>query len=155
MATMNGAKHPLFLTLLVAAALLASCIVKDPALDDDDSADECDEAESVLTPFMVEGQMWCEEEMPGNMTCFDCHLCAVSEGAEVNLQHYVCNYCHNGPNGEILDPENAGDCGCEGLDCVENTELTCDDCHTDGCNGYVSAQVQRDNCLYCHDNPDR
>ena len=33
---------------------------------------------------------------------------------------------------------------------VHGTELGCEDCHTDGCNGYVSAQVQRDSCMYCH-----
>jgi len=140
------------------AALLLTwvvgCIDKDPTLTDDDTADddtsECIEAESLIVDVFVEGQAWCEQEMPGYTTCFDCHFCGVTEAAEVSKTHFTCNFCHNGPNGEILD-ETTGMCGCEGLDCANPPEnLGCDECHTDGCNGYVSAQVQRDHCLYCH-----
>ena len=141
-------------TGLVALLLMGTigCIDKDPSLptDDDDTTDDCIEAESLIEDFFIEGQAWCEQEMPGNTTCFDCHFCGVTEAAEVSKTHYTCNFCHNGPNGEILD-EATGMCGCEGLDCADPPEnLGCDECHTDGCNGYVSAQVQRDHCLYCH-----
>ncbi len=134
------------------SALAGGCIVKTQVPADDDTTEVCIEDESVLTPYYVEGgQVWCGAEMPGDSTCFDCHLCAASEEAVVSKQHYVCNFCHDGPSGEITNPEHAESCGCAGLTCEDPTEpLGCEDCHTDGCNGYVSAQVQRDNCLYCH-----
>lgn len=143
---------PAALPLLAAVLVAAGCIDKtgeQPA--DDDSAGECVQTESVIEPVFVEdGGLWCGKEMPGDTTCFDCHFCPASEGTTLSVQHYVCNYCHNGPSGEVLGEHGAG-CGCEGLDCeTEPLELLCSDCHTDGCNGFVSAQVQRDSCLYCH-----
>jgi len=136
---------------LAALALAAGCIEKTGEPEDDDSATECVETETVLELVYVEGGgPWCGQDMPGDTTCFDCHFCPASEGTTLSVQHYVCNYCHNGPSGEVLGEHGAG-CGCEGLDCdVEPLELLCQDCHTDGCNGFVSAQVQRDSCMFCH-----
>lgn len=135
----------------MAALALPGCIEKTAVPGDDDTGEECVEEQSVVTRYFVEGQAWCGEEMPGDSTCFDCHLCAVSDEAVVDKQHYVCNFCHDGPSGEITNPEHAETCGCAGLTCEEPVEpLGCEDCHTDGCNGYVSAQVQRDSCMYCH-----
>ena len=138
---------------LAACAVVSGCIDKtgEQPQDDDSGEGECVETESVLELVFVEdGGQWCGREMPGDTTCFDCHFCPASEGSTLSVQHYVCNYCHNGPSGEVLGEHGAGR-GCEGLDCeVEPLELHCQDCHTDGCNGFVSAQVQRDSCLYCH-----
>jgi hypothetical protein len=143
---------------MVATAMLlvAGCITKDPDAtpDDDDDSAECPEVEILVEDFLVEGQPWCGEPMPDHTTCFDCHLCAITPEASVNKQHYVCNYCHDGPSGEVTKPENAVSCGCDGLLCDPLPEtLGCADCHTDGCNGYVSSQVQRDHCLFCHPDP--
>jgi|ETNmetMinimDraft_26_1059896.scaffolds.fasta_scaffold90362_2 hypothetical protein len=143
---------PLLSVLLLPALILGAGCVRKSAVDDDDTTEECVEEESLLTPYYVEGgQIWCGSEMPGDMTCFDCHLCAVSDEAAVSKQHYVCNFCHDGPSGEVTDTEHAETCGCVGLTCEDPTApLGCVDCHKDGCNGYVSAQVMRDSCLYCH-----
>ncbi len=140
---------------LVLAALVTAapgCVPKEalPA-DDDDTTEECLEAESHIELFFYEGQAWCGEAMPGNTTCFDCHFCAVTPEAAVSNTHYVCNYCHAGPAGEILDGH--GDaCGCAGLTCEGDIPdpFPCQECHTDGCNGFISAEWQRYNCLYCH-----
>ncbi len=147
----SSLRRPFVLGLMAASLVAAGCIDKTETPGDDDSAGECVETESVIELVFVEdGGEWCGEEMPGNTTCFDCHFCPASEGTTLSVQHYVCNYCHNGPSGEVLGEHGAG-CGCEGLDCsVEPLDLQCSECHTDGCNGFVSAQVQRDSCLYCH-----
>ena len=54
------------------------------------------------------------------------------------------------PNGEVLD-QHGDSCGCEGLDCETIPDpFPCQECHTDGCNGFISAEWQRWNCMYCH-----
>lgn len=143
---------PLLAAAVLFLALGGGCIEKTRVPGDDDTTEPCIETESLVTRYYVEGgQVWCGAEMPADSTCFDCHLCAASEEAVISKQHYVCNFCHDGPSGEITDLEHAETCGCAGLTCEDPTApLGCDDCHTDGCNGYVSAQVQRDHCLYCH-----
>jgi hypothetical protein len=143
----------LALALGCGLALAVGCIEKTDPPADDDTTGECVEAPVLVVDvfYNVDSPTWCESEMPGNTSCYECHLCGQTPGAEVDKQHFVCNYCHSEPDGSVPPEGHGSACGCDGLDCsTDPPVLECAECHTDGCNGYVSAQVQRDHCLYCH-----
>ena len=98
----------------------------------------------------IEGPPLSHADPTEGVMCFDCHLCA-NEGAEaLEVTHYVCRDCHTGPNGEVSD-DAAGFCGCGDLDCsVDPPVLGCENCHTDGTNGYESAEQMNEHCSHCH-----
>jgi len=151
-------KHLALGVLLLALGLGAPlCIEKNDSLDDDDSADCPDpfdgEFEEVYDEIYNPDGIWREHDpsVDGEL-CFDCHLCSNSAAQPNDTTHYVCKHCHD-ENGVIGGSD--GGCECGDLDCTTDPPtLGCNRCHTDGCNGYASADQMNALCDFCHINPE-
>ncbi len=139
----------------------SGCIEKDPAADDDttDIVDECPdpwdgELEETYDEIYNPDGIWREHAPPKpGVLCYDCHLCADHGAEPIDNTHFVCNHCHDGETGELN--ETGSDCGCGDLDCETDPPiLTCGNCHTDGCNGMIPADVMNGECDFCHVDPE-
>ncbi len=149
--------NPRSLLVLGLVGLLAAglaCIRKDPSLTPpDDDTDDCpepftDPMTEVYDEVYNPDGVWREHDpsVDGEL-CFDCHLCANGEALPIDNTHFVCKHCHD-ESGGVIDAEG---CLCGDLDCeVDPPILTCNECHTDGCNGYASADQMNALCDFCH-----
>ena len=138
--------------------LAAGCIRKDPEAGDDDTTEACPEPfegpmENTYDEIYNPDGIWRTCDPPPGSLCFDCHLGANDAGDSiVDATHYVCKHCHD-ENGDPL--YEGGGCECGELDCeVDPPLLTCNECHTDGCNSYASAEQMNGLCDFCHVQPE-
>ena len=138
---------------LVVCLGLTGCKKDKPTdpVDSQPTDSEHNDSEEHHQPY-VEGPAFTHERPSEGLMCFDCHICATNEAPAMETTHYVCNDCHTGPNGEVTD-EAVGQCGCGDLDCSTTAPtLGCNGCHTDGTNGYDSAEFMNLLCEHCHEN---
>ncbi len=140
--------------LLAVLLVTTGCLDKKVEARDDDTEDDCpapftDPLTETFDEIYNPDEIWRPHDPPeeGGL-CFDCHLCANDGATHIDNTHFVCNHCHD--ESGALDDVGSG-CLCGDLDCTTTPPtLTCNECHTDGCNGQASAEQMNGLCDFCH-----